>query len=399
MIEIKTELLKPVHPFPARMAPDVAYEACRSLEPGMVVLDPMVGSGTTARIASSLGLTCLGTDLDPLAVLISRVWTRDVDPELLRGAAGELIARVVEAGDVRLSWLDEDEETLRFVSYWFGSKQARDLRPLAWAIRTSRSEYRDVFAVALSRLIVRKDGGASLARDVSHSRPHRVRLESDFSVLGNFVSSVDWLAKRAGTDPFPATGPTDIRRGDARALTHVKTRSVDAVITSPPYLNAIDYMRGHKLSLVWLGYKIGALAGIRSSSVGAERGPDDDAAVEAWNMCQRKLGDLSSLPPRHCRMVRRYVHDVMKVSTEIGRTLKPGGTATIVVGNSALRGVFIRNDAAVRCCAELAGLQLVSERSRALPPSRRYLPPPTTESRTGINARLRTENVMTFARV
>jgi len=43
------------------------------------------------------------------------------------------------------------------------------------------------------------------------------------------------------------------------------------VLTSPPYLNAIDYLRGHRLALVWLGHELGPLKEIRANSVGAER--------------------------------------------------------------------------------------------------------------------------------
>jgi len=42
------------------------------------------------------------------------------------------------------------------------------------------------------------------------------------------------------------------------------------VLTSPPYLNAIDYMRCSKFSLVWMGHTIRELRNIRADSVGTE---------------------------------------------------------------------------------------------------------------------------------
>jgi len=47
---------------------------------------------------------------------------------------------------------------------------------------------------------------------------------------------------------------------------------VDFVLTSSPYANAIDYMRSHKFSLVWMGLSVSKLAMIRGQMVGAERG-------------------------------------------------------------------------------------------------------------------------------
>ncbi len=69
-------MIRPIHPFPARMAPDLAISELTSLKRGSVVLDPMAGSGTVLRQASENGLTAIGFDVDPMAVLISRVARR-----------------------------------------------------------------------------------------------------------------------------------------------------------------------------------------------------------------------------------------------------------------------------------------------------------------------------------
>ena len=45
-----------IHPFPARMAPELALQSLGLLESG-VVLDPMTGSGTVARVAKDRALT------------------------------------------------------------------------------------------------------------------------------------------------------------------------------------------------------------------------------------------------------------------------------------------------------------------------------------------------------
>jgi DNA modification methylase len=66
----------------------------------------------------------------------------------------------------------------------------------------------------------------------------------------------------------------------ARAL-QLKEKSIDLIITSPPYLNAIDYLRCSKFSLVWMGYSISALRDLRSVCVGTEVGqsPTDRSAI------------------------------------------------------------------------------------------------------------------------
>ncbi|MBO9325941.1 MAG: hypothetical protein J7463_11270 [Roseiflexus sp.] len=70
-------LPKPIHPFPARMAPELALRAIEELEPLSTILDPMMGSGTVVRVAAEAGHRAIGQDIDPLAVLMTRVWTVD----------------------------------------------------------------------------------------------------------------------------------------------------------------------------------------------------------------------------------------------------------------------------------------------------------------------------------
>jgi hypothetical protein len=69
------KMIRPVHPFPARMAPDLAFARLKRVPSGALVLDPMSGSGTVLRQASELGHRSIGFDMDPLAVLMTKVWT------------------------------------------------------------------------------------------------------------------------------------------------------------------------------------------------------------------------------------------------------------------------------------------------------------------------------------
>lgn len=58
-------------------------------------------------------------------------------------------------------------------------------------------------------------------------------------------------------------------RGDARSLP-LANNSVDLIVTSPPYANAIDYMRAHKFSMYWLGLDYDYLVNLRKRYIGAE---------------------------------------------------------------------------------------------------------------------------------
>ena len=331
-----------IHPFPARMAPELALSVCEQLEGTQRVLDPMVGSGTTLRAALESGHRAVGFDVDPLAVLMATVWTTPIDGEQLRDAGTDLIQRAGRVTDKQLTkWFDRtDSETRSFMTYWFAPPQREMLQRLAVVLAKRDDCYSDPLRLALSSIIVTKESGASLARDVSHSRPHRVRLTNDYVVTAGFKRAVDRLATRLAESPVK--GRADVRMGDARDLSTIRTRSVDAVITSPPYLNAIDYLRGHRLALVWLGWSLEELRQIRGESIGSERGlsPSDEATHELSAKLFEQTERADKLPARYQRILKRYAKDTVECVREIARVLKPGGTAVLVIGNSSVHGVF-----------------------------------------------------------
>jgi SAM-dependent methyltransferase len=185
------------------------------------------------------------------------------------------------------------------------------------------------------------------------------------------------------------------RRGDARKLS-VRAASADYVITSPPYLNAIDYLRGHRLSLVWMGYSVETIRGIRSESVGSEAGhartASDPVVSKALRACLE-----TELASRERGMLVRFLEDMRKVLQEVQRVLKPNGRAVFVVGNCTVRGAFVANSAGIKSLAGSAGLRARNEVTRELPPNRRYLPPPEHKNAgDGLAQRLREEVVLTL---
>jgi hypothetical protein len=123
-------MLSAIHPFPARMAPELALQALKLVPKNGVVVDPMAGSGTVLRQATDLGLQAVGFDLDPLAVLMSRVWTTTVEDARIAAIydAVRKLAPAADPGDIELPWIDDDEETRKFVAYWFGNAQSAALR-------------------------------------------------------------------------------------------------------------------------------------------------------------------------------------------------------------------------------------------------------------------------------
>ena len=381
----------PIHPFPARMAPEIASRSLLEVPAGGQVLDPMCGSGTVARAAVEAGRRCVGMDVDPLAVLMARAWTTPVDLPRIHGATEELVRDAKALADREIE-RPTDSATVRFISYWFAPRQEAELARLATALRRREEPIRNVLAVALSRIVISKEMMASLARDTSHSRPHKVADSNDFDVHVGFLRSARQVAARL--DPGRIKGRADIRRADARSLDDVEDASVDLALTSPPYLNAIDYLRGHRLALVWLGYGVGALRAVRADSVGTERALPETEAPDVARFVRD--AEDSPLASRHRGWVRRYAFDMTAVLRQLRRVVKRSGRVVLVLGNSFLRGATIDNASLVESLARGIGFETRSRQEREIPARRRYLPPPGA-GRSALDSRMRTETVLTLA--
>ena len=392
----------PIHPFPARMAAGIALEALGESKTPLRVLDPMAGSGTVLAVARAKGHRAFGVDLDPLAVLLAGVWTRTVDAGRVNDKAAETLGRAkaifgsLPSGQAYPP--SSDAETQKFIRYWFDDYARRQLAALSAAIHRIRDDAtRDALWCGFSRLIITKSAGASLAMDLSHSRPHRVFTRAPVKPFNRFISAVKTVVLNC---PQLGSGPVGpavvVKQGDARRL-DVENDSIDLVLTSPPYLNAIDYMRCSKFSLVWMGRNVSELRRIRSESVGTEAS-SEQALEAAWvRSLIKQLGLKPALSSRDNGLLAQYVWDMGGALAEVSRVLRGGGRAVYVVGDSTVRGTFVRNSAIVAAVAEEYGLKLHSRHSRALPDNRRYLPPPKRNATSdALDVRMRREIVLEF---
>jgi DNA modification methylase len=378
------------HPFPARMPIEVAQSAVATLSRlGDVVLDPMVGSGVVAKAALSLGRKAIGFDTDPLAIVQSIALCTSVSTcfkstatRILKTA--EKTLRSKKAIDAK--WRGLDDEGRRFVRYWFRRKHANELFALSLAIEneTNASEWA-VFAALFSSLIISRGSGASRAMDLSRSRPHRVESKIPKSPFSCWTKQA--AAFQAYYDNNPLNGRADLEVGDARVL-EIEDDSIDAIITSPPYLNAIDYMRTSKFSLIFFGALLSKLREIRALSIGTEIGLTSGHLPKTLDrMVDQRVSD-----PKRRPMIRRYLFDLQTSLSESFRVLKPGGRALYVMGPSILSRRDYDAANVLGNIASLVGFRLLGHGRRDISELRRSLPPPRRSARAeGINKRMTCE--------
>lgn len=392
---------RPIHPFPARMAPAIALDAIGRSHKPLRILDPMAGSGTVLAVAKAQGHRAVGIDCDPLAVLIASVWTRGIDREAVKEKSISVLRKAKalrENTPDRDSYPESaDEETRRFLRYWFDRPARRELCALSRAIaRVHEHGARDALWAAFSRMIIAKHSGVSLAMDLSHSRPHKVYSRAPVRPFEQFLRSVQDVVVNC-PELGRSMGPTtDVRLGDCRDLPF-RRQSFDLVITSPPYLNAIDYMRCSKFSLVWMGYGVLSLRAVRSTSIGSECTRQVRQSHDTVPALVSLMTNGRPLTSRSRGLLAVYADDMVQCVSEVSRVLRPEGSAVFVIGDNQIGDVVVSNSKAIKAIASHAHLMLDAEHIRDLPPNRRYLPPPSSRaSGTRLQTRMRSEVILRF---
>ena len=284
-----------------------------------------------------------------------------------------------------------------FLNYWFLPSIQVELMALIREIEAVRDpDIREFLELAFSAIIITKSGGVSLARDLAHTRPHRVRDKKPRSVLGEYRKRLDKNLSSLAT-LTRGRGTVQILCSDAQSLA-LGSCTVDLIVTSPPYAsNAIDYMRAHKFSLVWFGHSLESLAQLRREYIGHDA-VSGVSLVELPVFASQVVASLAQVDEKKAKVLHRYYSEMTRCLGEMFRVLKPGKAAIAVVGSSTMRGMDTRTDVCLAEIGKQVGFELVDIAVRSLDRNRRMMPARQTLSsnRSQIEERMHEEYVLGF---
>ena len=236
-------------------------------------------------------------------------------------------------------------------------------------------------------------------RDLAHTRPHRVADKTPRRPIPSFAVMLNRAVNAYAAISPASVGNRRIIAGDARSLP-LDSSTVELIVTSPPYANALDYMRAHKFSLAWLGDPIPNLTSLRAQYIGSEsntKNTGTSAAAELPSTVQSVVDELAIKDVPKARVLHRYFTDMSASVNEMARVLRPGAAAVIVVGPSTMRGITIPTH---QCLAELAAhaeLDVIGVAPRNLDRDRRMMPArngSTATTASGIERRMHTEYII-----
>jgi DNA modification methylase len=342
-----------LHRFAAKYVPQIPAWAMEEFAGQQdVVLDPFCGSGTTLVEALGRCRRSFGVDCDPLACLISGAKTAPVRA-----------ARIQELGEaIRANWigpaarLEHPMPGLNNFTHWFSQHAWGQLQSLMAAINglvCTNEERRFLYCVF-----------SSIVRWVSNAddQTQKTYVSGTLKKKPPEVSPTFWKAlekARSGLRDLelarlPESTSTVIQ-GDATDV-RLPESSVDLVITSPPYLDSVDYMYNFMLEYFWLGPLLGVKD--RATFNGMRRG-----VIGAKNPKHKKLPHLpeclADLILEHDVLDSRlpatqaYCHNMARHFASAYRVMKPDARYVLVIGNSQTKkGVLPIHDSLIRLAAD-----------------------------------------------
>lgn len=205
------------------------------------------------------------------------------------------------------------------------------------------------------------------------------KVKIDAPVVSAWQTEIEAMARDILLLKEASDVASHVHHGDSRSLGNIlKSESIDAVITSPPYPNEKDYSRTTRLESVFLGM-ISTKAElrtikqslIRSNTRSVYKNDEDDLLVASHAEIQRiaqqiedrriELGKTSGFERLYARVTKLYFGGMVRHLSDLRQALRPGAMLAYVVGDQAsyLR-VMIRTGQILAHLAESLGYQVQS---------------------------------------
>jgi len=250
------------HIYPAMMIPQVARKLLTNYAPEgklELVFDPYLGSGTTLVEASIRGIPSIGTDLNPLARFISKVKTTHFNIEKTRQAIDSVLPEMAAYSPNKVTNTDFDRISNH--TFWYSDENLYRLSYLNQIADSLTEEIKDFFLLCLSETV----------REVSFTRNGEYkRYKMSEKQLSDFHPDVFNIFFRKlqrnldGLIAFNATSTDckasiyDFNPSIGIPQSIIQEKSVDMVVTSPPYGDSrttVAYGQFSRWSNEWFNFE------------------------------------------------------------------------------------------------------------------------------------------------
>jgi len=359
----QSSLTHSLHKYPAKFFPELPRWLIRRYSSqGSCVLDPFIGSGTVNLEALLSRRNSVGIDIDPFARFLTKVKTTPINEEELRITSHEILEKLVEFKPELVD--EEDIPDFPYRDNWFKKEIILELAYIKKLIQNLDTEnhIKDFYRICFSSII----RAVSNADDNCTRTVIRKKLNKNIypsMALVKFAETI--LLQIPKMIEFSRVCPLDTwveipDDSEARTVNY-PDNFFDLALTSPPYVNAVDYPRTHQLEMYWLELVSGSLTPLKKKYIGTEN--VKAAEYKEFHTIGIKEADeimfrIFKKDPKRAYITYKYLIDMKENLNEVYRTLREGGRYIIVVGNNRIRGEIFESWKYLIEIAEEVGFKL-----------------------------------------
>lgn len=335
------------HTYPAMMIPQVARKLIANYAPKgklELIFDPYMGSGTSLVEASIKNINSIGTDLNPLARLISRVKTTHYDVNVITHILSEIQLQIGFYSEAKV--VNRNFERISNYAYWYFEESLLKLSYLAQLIdEIDLPIYKDFFNICISETV----------REVSFTRNgefKRYRMTEEriskfnpdvfktfeLKVIRNLKGLVEYnqIKNESCSVICDFNSVTEIPNE------LIAKESVDMVITSPPYGDShttVAYGQFSRWANEWFGYENSQK--LDSILMGGRK-----QLSKLFGECiiSSELNDIKEKDEKRYIEVISFLNDYYQSIRNVALTIRHGGRVCYVVGNRRVKGTQINLD-------------------------------------------------------
>jgi len=353
-----------IHKYPAKFIPHIPRWAISKYlhKQSSLVLDPFCGSGTTLVEALVSHQNSIGIDIDPLSALISKVKTTPIPREKLHSVIDEL------KQSIKSQKTGQFIPKIKTLNHWFSEGNIRELS----IIRDCIEKYRDDtdiydFLIITFSSVIRKASNADNQTQKTYVSHTLTKVVPPATPL--FFRNLDLYSRRVNeqSELVDSRNFARVFRADSRQTDSLwkveKLPEVDLVVTSPPYIKAIDYIYNQMAEYFWIGDLFNLETQPKQNDFKRSYiGTKQIKATDYQSLPKTSIEDIDLLASeiakknmKHGYIVAKFFNDMKLHFKSVHKTMRKDAHYIMVIGNNTVSGLNVPSHGFIRECAEEAG--------------------------------------------
>jgi len=323
-----------IYKYPAKFIPQViAYVLKKYAKPGMKIFDPFAGYGTVGVLSRVYGYDYELWDLNPIINTIHNT-------AVMKMPKVNIVELIKEVKNSQEEFIPKWSN----LSYWFPEEFIPTLSR-AWGFAHSLAdEIKYVLLVPLINVTRYFSYGDEKVHKLYKSKHSRKKIEGllkkdwKFQFYNMLEKEIYKLLKKVWE--YNRLNPKQVEYRIKSGIDTLKTKlenDVNILITSPPYLQAQEYIRSTKLELFWLGYEESYIKELSKKEIPYRPTNKINIHSEKYYKFRKKIKE------NHLRMLYdRYFYDILNAFAVLGENVTD--YMCIFVGPAKIRTISIPID-------------------------------------------------------